>query len=55
MNECNHEWMMRAENASGGDVGEGNYLGTLYATCLCCGAKAYQDCFLDRETAAEVA
>ena len=49
MNECNHEWKMRAENANGGNAGEGDYLGTLYATCTKCGAEAYHDCFLGEE------
>lgn len=49
MNKCKHEWKMRAENANGGTIGLGAYLGTLYATCHLCGAEAYHDCFLDQE------
>lgn len=55
MNECEHKWLMRSGNANGGQIGDGNYLGTLYATCLECGAEAFQDCFLDQETTGVVA
>ena len=50
MSKCLHAWKMRAESAQGGTIGEGNYLGTLYATCTKCGAEAYHDCYLDQQT-----